>query len=163
MQRVRFVVPRLATYASDAAVELYGDLGSGAIDFDHPLPPGRVRLWPVAAGGGHLAVGHLVARHLDAVDIDGHLAGGHLGANHLDPVEAVVVESPRYVFGRFRHALRMFDGVGNVSTDTPVVFSHTVNSAPRAPGDLHRVGYDAESGVMTFSFARVRFGAVAGA
>ena len=163
MQRVRFVVPRLAVYGSDVAVELYGDLGSGTIDFDHPLPPGRARLWPGAAHGGHLDGGHVVARHLDAVDADGHFAGAHLVADHLDPVEAIVLESPRYVFGRFRHALRMFDGVGNASGAAPAEFAHTVNAAPRAPGDLRRAGYDALSGVITFGFSGVRFDAVAGA
>ena len=163
MERIRFVVLRLATFGSDTQVALYGDLGSGSIDFSHALPPGKVSLWSHAMQRGHLEGGHITSRHLDAVDLDGHLAGGHLLTGHLEPVVAFALHSPRYVFGRFRHTLRMTDGAGNVSDEAEQVFEHTVNSAPRAPSRLRYRGIDAVSQQLTLSFLPVRFAAVAGA
>ena len=79
MKRVRFSVPRSVCHSADVSVELYGDLGIGSIDYERPLPPGRVRLWPAApALAGHLLDGHLAAAHLDSVIVDGHLEGAHL-------------------------------------------------------------------------------------
>lgn len=163
MKRVRFLVPRDVTYSSDVAFELYGDLGSGTVDFTRPLPPGRVRLWPEGAPRtGHLRDGHLMLRHVDSVDVDGHLEGTHLWDGHLQPVLAVVVDSPRYVFGRFRHAIRMFDGAGNTSAQAPVEHVQTINAAPSAPRGLKRVGWDGAGQRLLFSFDPVRFNAVAG-
>ena len=162
MQRVRLLIPRMIDYPADTAFELFGDLGSGAIDYDHPLPPGQVRLWPEAPPrAGHLEEGHLIARHLDSVRVDGHLEGVHLTAEHLDPVLAVAVVSPRYVFGRFKHALRMIDSAGNASPNS-VVDTRTINTAPDAPRGLRRTGWDGGNASVKFTFDPVRFNAVPG-
>ena len=163
MQRIHLVVPRGPAYAADTACEWYGDLGSGEIDYTRPLPPGRVRLWPVATSVGHLTGGHLSGRHLDAVDADGHLEDAHLLEKHLTPAGALVLVSPRYVFGRFQHALRMFDGAGNASPDATGIAAVTINSAPAAPGGLRRGTLDTQTGRLRFHLDGVRFAAVAGA
>lgn len=163
MKRLQFNVPRLRSYSADAAFELYGDLGSGTIDYEHPLPPGRVRLWPAAALlRGHLLDAHLGAAHLDAAVRDGHLHDIHLWGGHLEPVLAVAVASPRYVFGRFRHAIRMFDAAGNGSAIGATEFAHTINESPPIAATLRRVGWDDVDGRVLFYFEPVRFHAVAG-
>lgn len=162
MQRVRLLISRTLNLPADTAFEFFGDLGSGSIDYDHPLPPGKTWLWPMAPPRpGHLEEGHLIARHLDSVRVDGHLEGPHLTAGHLEPVLAVAVESPRYGFGRFQHALRMIDGAGNVSPPA-IVDTRTINAAPDAPRRLRRSGWDDADASVTFIFDPVRFRPVPG-
>lgn len=162
MQRVRLTIPRTADFASDAAFEVYGDLGSGTVEVNHPLPPGRVRLWQAAdPRAGHVLDAHLVSRHLDSVDAEGHFEGRHLCDAHLAPALPVNLESPRYVFGRFLHRIRMFDGAGNAA-GSDVDVAVTVNSAPQPPAGLRRIGWDEQARRITFAFNPVRFHAVAG-
>ncbi len=163
MKRIRFSVPRLGSYSADTGFELCGDLGGGTIDYSKPLPPGRARLWLEARDrAGHLLDGHLIGRHFDAVDADGHLEGMHLWDAHLEPVLPVVVESPRYVFGRFRHAIRMFDGTGNASSGAPTEHVCTINDSPPIPRGFKRSGWDSAGKRFRFALEPVRFGAVAG-
>jgi len=164
MKRLRFLVLRLPVFAADTSVEMYGDLGSGAIDYTKPLPPGRVRLWPAASGRmGHLFDAHLTVGHLDNVFEDGHLTGGHLLDGHLTPALAIVFHSPRYGLGRFRHGFRLLDGSGNGSAEGAMEFAHTVNEAPDVPRSMRRSGWVAASKQVRFALAPVRFAAVAGA
>jgi hypothetical protein len=163
MVRIRLTILRLPNYAADASFEAYADIGTGAIDYDHALPPGRVPFWPEAAPrNGHLFDAHLVLRHLDSVDPDGHLETLHLRAEHLRPAWPFVVESPAYVFGRFDHAVRLFDAVGNPSPDPPAQLATTVNSSPEAPRGLKRESFNAATGQVTFSFYPVRFSPLRG-
>ena len=162
MKQVWFHIPRSRLQPSDTAVELCGDLGTGVIDYGRPLPPGRMRLWPAATVRvGHMLDGHLVARHLDDVDEDGHLEDMHLGSAHLEPELAMSLASPRYVFGRFRHALRWLDGAGN--TSQAIERAVTINDSPDAPKALRRRGWNDETKQLVFEFRGVRFEAVAGA
>ena len=142
-------------------MELIGDLGSGTLDVNNPFPPGRVRLWP-AAGAlcGHLLDAHVMRWHLDVTGADGHLEGRHLWDDHWAPILAIAFESPRYVFGRFRHALRLIDISGNVSADTE--FVHTINDSPAVPLRMRRIGWDAVDSRVLFDFEPVRFRALAG-
>jgi hypothetical protein len=161
MQRVRISVERLRSYGGDTVFEVYGNLGTGPIDFFHPLTPRPVALWPQAARrSGHLLDGHVSLRHTDSVDPDGHLEGAHLRGGHLHPALAVTFDTPPYVFGRFEHAVRMVDGAGNESE--PTIVSVTVNSAPSVPGCPARSGYDPQADRLTFWFCPSRFEAVPG-
>jgi len=163
MVRARLMVLRLRRCTSDTFFEVYGDLGSGEIDYDHALSPGPVRFWPEAGGrNGHVHDAHLVLRHLDSVDPDGHFETLHLDAEHLRPAWPIIVESPSYVFGRFNHAVKVFDGAGNVSSDPPAQCAVTVNAAPAAPRVLKCVGYDEPSDQVTFSFHGIRFEPIRG-
>lgn len=164
MKRLRFDLARLPVFSSDTSLALFGDLGSGTVDLTRPLPPGLVRFWPAAAGrAGHLIDGHVVAGHLDGVVADGHLTGGHELDGHLTPSLVVSVSSPRYVFGRFRHELRFFDGAGNVTAAGAQAFVHTINEAPDVPDAPRRIGWDAAKKRVCFAINPVRFVAVAGA
>ena len=163
MVRVRLTMLRLRRYASDTRFEAYGDLGTGQIDYEHPLSPEAVRFWPEAGErNGHLSDAHLALRHVDSIDPDGHLETLHLKAEHLWPAWPMVVGSPSYVFGRFDHAVRLFDGAGNVSSDPPATYATTVNTAPAAPRGLKQVGYDDAFDQVTFSFYGSRFEAIRG-
>lgn len=162
MQRITFIVPRHDSLASDLAAELYGDLGAGVIDYDKPLSGGRVRFWPAAVlRGGHLREGHLVAEHLDSLTADGHLSGGHLLNAHLAPGLAIALRSPRYVFGRFQHAIRLFDRAGNAGA--PTEFAQTINAAPPTPQPPRRIGWDPIGRRVQFAIKPVRFAAAHGA
>lgn len=164
MKRVQFVITRSPEFTADVSLELYGDLGGGVIDFNRPLAPGRTRLWPAAPLiRGHLLDGHLAAVHLDATVTDGHLTGPHLLDGHLNVQLAIVVLSPRYVFGRFQHALRFVDGAGNLTAQGDHTFVQTINDAPDAPGGLRRIGWDGTQKRVCFAFKPVRLWAVAGA
>ena len=161
MQRVRVTVDRMRQYSAGTVFEVFGDLGSDPIDDLHPLTPRPVALWPEAARrGGHLLDGHLALRHLDSVDPDGHLEGAHLRGDHLYPALGVTFDTPGYVFGRFMHAVRMSDGVGNMSAAS--VVGITINSSPTVPGCLTRAGYDPVTDRLTLSFAASRFEPVSG-
>ena len=161
MQRVRVKVSRLRRYGSDISFDVFGDLGDGSVDFDHALTARRMALWPDGVGpAGHLRDGHLTLRHLDSVAPDGHLEADHLETEHLQPAIGVGFESPLYVFGRFAHAVVMYDRAGNASAATTAAI--TVNSAPSVPQRVTRSGYDPGQDRITFSFEPSRFGAVRG-
>lgn len=162
MRRLRFTIPRLPIYAPDTSCALYGDLGSGTVDFEHPFPPGRMPMWPgFAIQPGHLQGGHLAASHLRAVGPDGHLAGSHLLDAHLAPVLGLVVDSPSYVFGRFRHVVRIFDTAGNTQEADAFEDVRTINDGPSAVRGLRRIA-PRQGGAVRFAFVPVRFHAVAG-
>lgn len=164
MKRLRFLILRSPVFAADTSVAMYGDLGGGTIDYNKPLPPGRVRLWPASPPrAGHLLDGHLAIGHLDGVVEDGHLTGGHLLDGHLTPVLAIAFHSPRYVFGRFKHGFLFVDGAGNASAEGAMEFAHTVNDGPDAPRAIRRTGWIAASKQVRFAIKPVRFAAVAGA
>jgi len=158
MRRVELDIPRLRRYSADVAFEVYGDLGAGVMDYDHPLPPGRVPLWPAAAPrAGHLLDGHLALRHLDSVACDGHLDTLHLEAEHLYPARPIWFLSPGYVFGRFAHAVRMFDGAGNHDGQSEPVATFTINEAPTAPTSCHQWLADGQTGQVEVFFEPGRF------
>ncbi|MCP4590803.1 MAG: hypothetical protein GY842_08660 [bacterium] len=162
MVRLQLTVLRERVYGSDAQFELYADLGSGQIDYAHPLGPGRVRFWPEAgAREGHLGDGHLTLRHLDSIDPDGHLETVHLWGEHLQPAWPLVMESPTYVFGEFAHAVIIFDGSGNASTELSIP-SVLVNSSPEAPRCLRCVGHDQAVDQVQLSFYGSRFRPIRG-
>ncbi|GJM25996.1 MAG: hypothetical protein DHS20C16_24110 [Phycisphaerae bacterium] len=163
MQRIRILIARDPDAGSDLAVEWYAGLGSGSVDLTRPLPPGRQKLWPESpAYVGHVQVGHLVIGHLDTVYDDGHLECTHVGDGHLEAGYAMVFDSPRYVFGRFRHALRMFDGAGNATGEEALEYIHTINSSPPAPLGIRRSSWNASTSQLQFEFTPVRFNPVIG-
>ena len=163
MQRVEFQVMRLRRYHGDAAFEVYGDLGSGSVDLDRPFPPGRVRMWPEAAARrGHLLDGHVALRHLDSADPDGHVETLHLLGEHLYPAWPVRCESPGYVFGRFQHAVRVFDGVGNVDLYSQAEFVTTISTSPTVPRRCRRSSYDSQADRVEIAFEPSRFAPIVG-
>lgn len=153
MQSVRILIPRKTEYRAGDAFDVFGNGGSGAIDFLNPLTSRKLMLWPESAERrGHLLDGHLTMKHLDGIRPDGHLDGIHLNDRFLMPAGARLVEVGRYVFGRFDHAVRLYDRFGNTHVQTPVTLSTVINSSPSAPERLTAQSHDAGSDQMTFSF-----------
>jgi len=153
MQSVRLLVPRETEFRGGDGFDVFGDGGGGAIDFSAPLVPRRMRLWAESAGRrGHVLDGHLVLRHLDSVDPDGHLTGLHFHDRFLMPGGALAVEVGRYVFGRFLHAVRMYDAYGNTHGAAPVTLDTVINSVPARPRRLTAKSYDPVGDRVTFSF-----------
>lgn len=163
MQRIRVLVSRPRDSGVDTKVEWYGDLGLGTVNYGRPLPPGRKPLWPEAPQpSGHVFSGHLMVGHLNAVQLDGHMEGMHLADAHLEALFALAFDSPRYVFGRFRHALRMFDGAGNASAVGGMEFIQTINSSPPVPTGVQRGDWSAKTSQLRFHFDPIRFTPVIG-
>ncbi len=155
MQSVWLIVTRRPEYVAGDRFEVYGDGGSGAIDFANALSDRPIPFWREAPPReGHLLDGHLVLQHLDSVQPDRHLSGLHLTDEHLRPAAALVFETRGYHFGAFKHAIKVFDAWGNVSQDEPVEVTTVINSSPRAPADFNRHEYDAQMDQVAFSFAK---------
>src|SRR5687767_11302149 len=104
MQAVRIGVIRGRQFRSSDGFQVYGDGGSGTIDWTHPVSARRQLFWEdAAASGEHLRGGHCVGPHLEAIRPDGHVEGTHLLDAYLYPAAAVVFETDAFVFGRFSH------------------------------------------------------------
>lgn len=153
MQVIRIGVLRSGRYRSGDGFQVYGDAGTGQVDWEHPVTPRRELLWPdVPVMVGHTSGGHLMGMHLDHVVPDGHLAGTHLLDEHLYPAGLVAFEAGPFVFGRFRHAVLMEDGLGNAELGGVTVHETVINSEPMAASELRPIGYEARTGGLTFAF-----------
>ena len=153
MQSIRMGVVRGRAFCSSDGFELYGDGGTGQMDWDHPVSARRVLLWPEACPmAGHLLEGHGVARHLDAFRPDGHVEGTHLLDACLYPAATIEEEVGSYVFGRFQLAIVTRDAAGNQETDGVDIPEAVVNSAPEPVRRLRPTAHDAGSDRMTFAF-----------
>ena len=133
---------------------VYGDSGTGQIDWLHPVTPRREMLWEnVPPGVGHLLGGHVMGLHSDHVTPDGHLEGTHLLDEQGYPAAVVTCETQPFVFGRFLHAVVTQDAAGNAQTQGVAVSATVVNSEPPPPSDLRPTAYDAQTQRLTFSFS----------
>ena len=148
-------------YRSGDTFQVYGDGGTGSVDYSRAISDAPVPFWPGAAlRAGHLLDGHVVLPHLDSVQPDGHLEGRHGLGEHLWPGRAIVFQTPEYYFGAVRHAVRTYDHVGNCRPEEPLVVETVVNSSPRAPSEARLWGYDEPSGRVIIAFeASPEFGA----
>ncbi len=154
MQAIRIGVVRGPSYRSTDGFEVFGDGGSGTMDWVHPMTPRRQMFWPDApAPSAHVAGGHVMATHLDSVQGDGHLEGTHLLDGWLMPAAMMFYETDPWVFGRFRHAVVTADGVGNATTAGVTVQEMVINSEPPPASGFRPASHDAQTGQLTFSFS----------
>jgi len=153
MQTIRIGVIRGRPYRSVDGFQVYGDEGTGQMDWTRPVTSRRQLLWPDGQMmPGHLFVGHLMAQHLDAIRPDGHLEGTHLMDDHLYPAALVEYETDPFVFGRFQHAVVTEDAVGNSITSGVTVFETVINSEPASPREFKPAAHDVGLGRFSFSF-----------
>ena len=154
MQRVVIHVPRFRQYTSGDGFAVYGNGGTGTVDYERMIGDSVVPFWPLAGRRrGHLLDGHLTLSHMSSVWPEGHLAGMHLIGEHLWPAGVIRFETPLYYFGAFGHVVRMLDAAGNWHEGEPVVVETVVNSSPRGVGDVLVAGYDGGSDCVTVGFA----------
>ena len=143
MQRVVIHVPRFRQYDSGDGFAVYGDGGTGSIDYGRMIGDATVPFWPSASRRlGHLLDGHLMLPHITSSELDGHLDGMHLVGQHLWPAGVIRFETPLYYFGAFRHVVRTLDAAGNWCEGAPVVVKTVVNTSPRAVEDVSVADYD---------------------
>ncbi len=155
MERIRVAVPRRQDTPEKVSFDVYGDAGSGTIDYSGPLNIGPLRLWPTSAlHPGHHYQGHLVSAHLGVSPGDGHLADRFLCERHLQPAADVVFEAGPYCFGRFQHAVVMRDAAMNGDTGAATVVTKTINSEPRRVTRARAASFDSGSDRVTISFVR---------
>lgn len=155
MQRVRLIITGRSGYAAGDRFEVFGDGGSGQIDYDHPLTDRPVPFWPEAVPRrGHLLDGHLELPHAEGTWPDGHLEGVHLLDDHGRPSAPVMFDTPEYVFGAFTHGVRPVDRLGNVFGGEPSETTQTINSSPPRPFNFSLSAFDEATGQAVFSFGR---------
>ncbi len=153
MQRVRLVVLRSGRFAPDEGFHVYGDGGTGIMDWAHPVTPRRILFWDdLVPQAGHLLGGHMTGRHVGGVPRDGHLEGTHLYDGHLEPALAIFFETEPHVFGRFRHAVVTEDAAGNAQTAGATVYERVIHAEPLPARDLRPTAFDEGSGRLTFAF-----------
>lgn len=153
MVRISISVVRGRSFRSVDGFQVYGDSGSGTVDYDYPLTSRRQLLWddmPVLVG--HMLDGHVMSVHLDGVVTDGHLEGTHLLDEHSYPAATTVFESRPHVFGRFRHTVVMEDAVGNMTTSGVTVHGTVVNSDPPPADAFVPSSHDGGTDQLTFTF-----------
>ena len=154
MQQVVIHVPRFRQYTSGDGFAVYGDGGSGTIDYERMMGDAVVPFWPLAGRRlGHLLDGHLMLPHISSTWPDGHLEGMHLVGEHSWPAGVIRFETPVYYFGAFGHVVRTLDAAGNWREDGQGVVETVINSSPRAVGAVSLAGYDGEADCVTVEFA----------
>lgn len=153
MQRIQFAVVRDARFRPVDGFHIYGDSGTGSIDWQHPLTSRRLLFWEDALPmPPHLDGGHLTGHHLDSIVREGHLSGTHLMDQQSQPAGTTVFEVGPFVFGLFKHAVVPVDEVGNLRAAEAVVYETAVNSDPPPASDFKAIGVDEVTGGLRFSF-----------
>jgi len=153
MQQLVIDVVRRRGFASGDGFHVYGNGGSGAVDWEHPVTSRRYLLHPdTPPAATHLRAEHLHTMHLDTVTADGHLQGTHLLDACQWPAGVISHVSRPLVFGRFSHAVVVEDAAGNADTAGAVFHEQVINAAPPPPSEFKAVEHDASTGRLTFSF-----------
>lgn len=154
MQAIQIQVVPSRSFCSGDGFQVYGDGGTGQMDWSYALTSRRRLFWPDAsAAAGHLLGGHAMGPHLDGIRPDGHVQGMHLLDEHLFPAASIIYETDPLVFGRFRHAVVTEDAAGNATTTGVTVHETVINSAPPPAFDFRPAAWDQGDGRLTFSFS----------
>lgn len=153
MQCIQISVVRDSRFRSVDGFHIFGDRGTGTIDWAHPITPRRVLFWEDALPMlPHLLGGHVMGHHLDSIFREGHLAGTHLLDGHQQPAGVSVFETESLVYGRFRFVVLPMDELGNQRFWEATTHECVVNSYPPPASNFVAETYDQDTGVLTFSF-----------
>ena len=130
---------------------LYGNGGSGSVDWDDPVTAEVLDLFPNGAGlygYGHGPYGHFRYGHAHASRAPGY---GHLPYGH----GAVVLIGSAEVSGcgDYIFAFGCYDSAGNCHSGTPDELTVTVHMAPAAPTNLKFNSYNQTTDVLTLDAA----------
>jgi len=144
---ISYIVP--SGYEPGDYAVLFGNGGSGSIDYDTPL---SAELWPFFPGGsglygfGHAPFGRFRFGHCWAMRTAGfgHLPWGRFPFGH----GAVRIKAVDIVdeCGDYKYALVAYDAAGNESADSPEEVTVTIHIAPAAPTGLIKTSYNRTTG-----------------
>lgn len=153
MQSIELAVVRDSRFRSVDGFQIYGDSGTGVMDWIHPVTPRRLLFWEDALPfAPHLECGHLAGHHVDSIMREGHLSGTHLMDRQGEPAGTTRFVAGPFVFGRFRHAVVPVDDIGNERSGEAVIQEATVNSDPPAASRFRAERWDGATGRLMFSF-----------
>ena len=151
---VKFTVP--SGYQPGDYVQLYGNGGSGDIDWNTPVDNNKYNLFPDGAGiygWGHMPWGHFFWGHAYCTGTPGwgHMPWGHFpwgyGAVTIQ-AQAEVSECGDYKFG-----FKCFDKLGNLHTGTPEEVAVYIHIAPDAPTGLKKYSYNKTTDILVLDAA----------
>jgi len=151
---VDFCVP--AGYLPGDYVKLFGNGGSGAIDYETPVVPDRLALFPRGAGiyGFGLApFGSFRFGRAHAMRTAGF---GNLPFGRFPfGLGAVWVKAKCRVdcCGRYEFGFKVYDAAGNAGAADPEEAAADVHVAPPQPSGLAKVGYDKDTDILVLEAA----------
>lgn len=146
---VEFAVP--VGYIQGDYAKLFGNSGSGAIDFNNPLDNSIYELFPQGSGlygFGHAPFGHFRWGHGHSMRTAGfgHLPFGHFPFGHGTAVIRAKVKVTEC--GAYKFAFGCYDLSGNVHVGTPDEVEVHVHIAPEAPTGLKKLSYDKATDIL---------------
>ncbi len=151
--RVRLAILRSQTLPLDAVANVYGDNGTGQIDYAVPLNPAPIPLWPcrqdkAGFGMAQFATGDFGYESAAAVGFgQGHFGQGQFGLD-ADTLEWI---SPELTLGAYRFGVTITDAQGHESLASETMPIAVVPPARPAAG-LGLASFD-NSGQITLSIS----------
>lgn len=135
---------------------LYGNGGSGDIDYDAPLTPEKYQLFPDNGGifgWGQAPWGQFPWGYGWSARVPGwgQLPWGQFPWGYGTAL--ITVKYDVSVCGEYKFALKVFDKLGNPSSGTPEELEASVHIAPPAPTGLNKNSYDKDTDILILDAA----------
>ena len=135
---------------------LYGDGGSGSINYAAPLSSEKHPLFPDGAGyfgWGRLSWGHFAWSRGKSLGVRGWgvMSWGRFPWGH--GAVKIIARHIVTTCGIYKYAFKCFDAAGNPNAGTPEEISVEVHLAPAAPAGLKKVSYDKDTDILTLEAA----------
>lgn len=151
---VEYTVP--VGYDPGDYAQLFGNGGSGDVDFNDPLSNRKLSLFPGGAGiygFGHAPWGHFRWGHAHSMRTPGfgHMPWGHFPWGHGSPTISAthkITECGDHIF-----ALGCFDPAGNQHAGDPEEVTVFAHMAPDAPTGLKKNSFNKTTGLLTLDAA----------
>ena len=151
---VDFVVP--VGYIEGDYAKLFGNSGSGEIDYETPLDRSIYELFPKGSGlfgYGHAPFGHFRYGHAHSMRTAGygHLPYGRFPYGHGSAWLRAKVRVTEC--GAYKFAFSCYDACGNLHVGTPDEVTADVHIAPEAPTRLKKYSYDKDTDILILEAA----------
>lgn len=151
---IEFTVP-VGFIPADYA-RLFGNGGSGDINYETPLSNDIFELFPSGVGiygFGHAPFGHHRFGHCHSMRTAGF---GHMPFGHHPFGHGSAVITATYIVtqcGDYKFAFQCYDAAGNVDEGDPEETTVVVHIAPAAPTGLAKNSYDKTTDVLVLGVA----------
>ena len=151
---IQFVVP--IDYVAGDYAQLFGNGGSGDIDWETPLLTKKFDLYPDGAGiygWGHAPWGHSRwgKAHSSKTPGWGHLPWGSVPFGHGTSI--ITISYNVTTCGDYKFSLGCFDYLGNQHSGDPEVETLYIHIAPDTPTGLTKLSYDKATDVLILNAA----------